>query len=66
MTTIVKRKFVIEQHLRKMTKSEILNIGKYLNLHPMFMKRTLDKYVDVETKNVQDRSRPRRPRSQRT
>ena len=64
MTTIVKRKFVIKQHLKKKTKSEILKIGKYLNMNPMFIKRTLDRYV--ETKNVQDRPWLSRPMSQRT
>ena len=64
MTTIAKRKFVIEQHLRKKTRSEILGIGKYFNLNLMFIKRTSDRYV--ETKDVQDRPRPGRPRSWRT
>lgn len=64
MMNILKRKFVIEQHLRKKTRSEILKMGKHLNLNAMFIKRTLDRYA--ETKDVQDRPRQGRPRSQRT
>ena len=64
MTTIVKQKFVIKQQLRKKTRSEILKNEKYLNLNPMFIKRTLDRYV--ETKDVQDCPQPGQPRSQKT
>ena len=64
MTTIVKRKFVIEQHSLNKMRSEILKMGKHLNLNAMFIKRTLDRYS--ETRDVQDRPRQGRPRSQRT
>lgn len=64
MTTIVKRMFVIEQHLMRRTRSEILKMGKHLNMNAMFIKRTLDRYA--ETRDVQDRPRTGRPRSQRT
>ena len=48
MMTIVKQKLVIEQHLRKKTRSEILKIGKCLNLNPIFLKKTLDRYVEIK------------------
>ena len=64
MTTYVKRKFVIEHHKKRKTRSEILKMGKHLHLNAMFIKRTLDRYE--ETKSVDDRPRPGRPRSQRT
>ena len=63
MKTIFKREFVIEQHRKKKTRSEILKMGKDLNLNAMFIKRTLDRYA--ETKDVNDRPRQGRPRSQR-
>ena len=43
MMTIVKQKFVIEQHLKKKTRSEILKSEPNVQ-------RTLDRYV--ETKDV--------------
>ena len=64
MKTIFKREFVIEQHRKKKTRREILKVGKDLNLNAMFIKRTLDRYA--ETKDVNDRPRQGRPRSQRT
>ena len=37
MKTIFKREFVIEQHRKKKTRSEILKMGKDLNLNAMFI-----------------------------
>ena len=64
MTTILKRKFVIEQYEKKKTRSEILKIGKRLKLNVKFIKQTLDRFK--ETKSVNDRYRSGRPRSKRT
>ena len=64
MSILVKRKFVVEQYENKKTRSDILRMGKHLNLNAMFIKRTLDRYED--TKGINDRSRSGRPRSQRT
>ena len=64
MKTIFKREFVVEQHRKKKTRSEILKMGKDLNLNAMFIKRTLDRYA--ETKDVNERLQQGRPRSQRT
>ena len=64
MSILMKRKFVVEQYENKKTRSDILRMGKHLNLNAMFMKRTLDRYED--TKGINDRSRSGRPRSQRT
>ena len=64
MKTIFKREFVIEQHRKKKTRSEILKMGKNLNLNAMFIKKILDRYP--EAKDVNDRPRQGRPRSQRT
>ena len=41
MKTNFKREFMIEQHRKKKTRSEILKMGKDLNLNAMFIKRTL-------------------------
>lgn len=64
MSTLVKRKFVVEQYEKKKTRSEMLRMGKHLKLNAMFIKRTLDRYED--TKSIEDRSRSGRPMSQRT
>ena len=64
MKTIFKREFVIEQHRKKKTRSEILKMEKDLNLNAMFIKRTLDCYA--ETKDVNDCPRQGQPWSQRT
>ena len=63
MTTILKRKFVIEQYEKKKTKSEILKIGKSLKLYAMFIKQTLDRYK--ETKSVNDHYRSGHQKSKR-
>ena len=46
MKTIFKCEFVIEQHRKKKTRSEILKMGKDLNLNAMFIKRTLNRYAE--------------------
>ena len=52
MKTIFICKFVIKQHRKKKTRSEILKMGKDLNLNAIFIKRTLDHYA--KTKDVND------------
>ena len=64
MTTILNRKFVIEQYEKKKTRSEILKIGKSLKLYAMFIKQTLDKYE--ETKSVNDHYQSSCIKSKRT
>ena len=37
MSILVKRKFVVEQYENKKTRSDILRMGKHLNLNAMFI-----------------------------
>ena len=64
MSVELKRKFIIEQHVKGLQPSEIFKLGKNLKINRMLIKRTIDRYQ--ETSSVEDRPRSGRPRTSRT
>ena len=59
-----KRKVIIQLHSEGKTRPEILRALKTLNVNPMFIKRTIERYE--ETCSIKDKPRSGRPKSKRT
>lgn len=64
MSVELKRKFIIELHEKGLRPPEIYKSGKNLKINRMFIKRTIDRYL--ETSSIKDRQRSGRPRTSRT